>query len=246
MDRVVCVSEAQAAKVRHAGVDPERVVVIANAIRGDRFPLPSPAARAELERMLGRPCTRLVAAAGRLSPEKGFQVLVEAAGRIHDPAIGFLMFGEGTLRAEMERRIAALGLQDRFILAGHHADLDRLIPAVDLLVLPSFTEGMPNVVLEALAAGVPVVATSVGGTPEVLNGTCGRLVPAGDPVALAVGILDVLADETRRRRMGQRGQERVRQHFTFDAQAEQYVALLKELVVDLAAAPGRPSLAGSR
>jgi glycosyltransferase involved in cell wall biosynthesis len=242
MDRVVCVSGAQAAKVWQAGISAERVVVIANAVRDCRFKA-DPAARGELEGLFQRPPRRLVAAAGRLSPEKGFATLVEAAARIEDRSIGFVLFGEGMLRPDLERQIDRLGLRERFILAGHRTDLDRLLPALDLLVLPSFTEGMPNVVLEALAAGVPVVATKVGGTPEVLTGSCGRLVPPGDPAALAVGVLDVLMDEARRRRMGQRGQERVRKHFTFDTQAEHYLGLLKELVKDASATPGQRTMA---
>lgn len=230
MDLVVCVSEAQAAKVRAAGVGPERVKVIANAIHGGRFAIPNSAARAELEQMLGGSCRRIVMAAGRLSPEKGFQVLVEAAAHIEDRSVGFLLFGEGALRQEIEQKIERHGLSDRFVLAGFRSDLDRLIPCVDLVVLPSFTEGMPNVALEALAAGVPVVATAVGGIPEVVDRACGRLVPSGNPAALADAIQDVLADDDVRRQMGHRGQDRIRRCFTFEAQAEQYVQLLDELV----------------
>ena len=87
-------------------------------------------------------------------------------------------------------------------------------------MLPSFTEGLPTVVLESYAAGVPVVATAVGGTPEaVADGVDGYLVPPGDPTALARRILDVLKSEDERRAMGQRGRERIRAEFTFDVQA---------------------------
>jgi glycosyltransferase involved in cell wall biosynthesis len=118
------------------------------------------------------------------------------------------------------RRIAELGLEKRFILAGLRDDLDRFLPHWDLSVLPSFTEGLPTVVLESYAAGVPVVATAVGGTPEaVADGVDGYLVPPGDPIALARRILDVLELGKERIVMGQRGRDRVRAEFTFDAQA---------------------------
>ena len=98
-------------------------------------------------------------------------------------------------------------------------------------MLPSFTEGLPTVVLESYAAGVPVVATAVGGTPEaVADGVDGYLVPPGDPIALARRILDLLKSEDERIAMGQRGRERIRAEFTFDAQAMRFQRLCEELL----------------
>src|SRR5205823_2245703 len=116
--------------------------------------------------------------------EKGFGVLVEAAaGALRgDPAAGVVLFGEGVLRSDLERRVRELGLAGRFVMPGFRTDLDTLFPAADVVALPSFTEGLPNVALEAGAAGVPVVATAVGGTPEVVaDGETGFLVPPGEP-----------------------------------------------------------------
>ena len=116
------------------------------------------------------------------------------------------------------------------MLPGFRDDLDALLPAFDVLALPSYTEGLPNVVLEAFAAAVPVVATAVGGTPEVIDdGVSGSLVPAGDPVALANRLLDLLADEGRRQAMGAAGRQCVRESFTFAAQARRYLQLFDEL-----------------
>jgi glycosyltransferase involved in cell wall biosynthesis len=232
MDRVVCVSEGQAVKVRRAGVPPGCVVVIRNAIRAERFDRPEPAGRDRLQALFKPPLARIVGAAGRLSPEKGFGVLVEAVGRLVSevPDVGFVIFGDGPLRAQLSRRIDSEGLTGRCLLAGFCDDLDRLLPHLDLLVLPSFTEGLPNVVLEAFAAGVPVVATAVGGTPEVVvDGVNGYLVPAGDPAALARRIRDALEVEERRRAMGQRGRDRIRNEFTFEAQSARYQQLFDEL-----------------
>ena len=156
MDRVVCVSHGQAAKVRRAGVPERRVAVIPNAIRPERFDKPDPAARGELERLFPRPVTHIVGAAGRLSPEKGFDVLIDAAALVARslPSAGFVLFGEGLLREPLKRQIEGRGLAGRFVIAGFRSDLDRLLPHLDLLVQSSHTEGMPNVVLEACAAGV--------------------------------------------------------------------------------------------
>ena len=230
MDRVVCVSEGQAAKVRCAGVGDERLAVIRNAVRADRFPHPHPAKRALLERMFPRRPRRIVAAAGRLSPEKGFSVLLEAAARIDDPTIGFIHFGNGPLREQTAHRIADLGISDQFVLAGFRSDLDQFMPCFDALALPSFTEGLPNVVLEAFAAGVPVVATAVGGTPEVIeDGLSGYLVPPGKPALLSERIRQVLSDDVTRKAMGEQGRQRVRDEFTFEAQARQYLQLFDGL-----------------
>src|SRR5207237_5998703 len=131
-----------------------------------------------------------------------------------------VLFGDGPLRDALARQVRSYGLEHRFVLAGHCTDLDALLPFLDLLVLPSYTEGLPNVVLEAFAAGVPVVATAVGGTPEVVeDGVNGRLVPAGDTEALADAILDVLFCEERLRAMGARGRERVRDEVSLATQA---------------------------
>jgi len=232
MDRVVCVSEGQAAKVRRAAVAHDRIVVIRNAIQAGRFSRPDPVYRRRLQDLFARPRRRIVGAAGRLSPEKGFDVLVQAATQLirRDASIGFVLFGDGPLRERLSRQIREASLQGRFVLAGFRQNLDQFLPFFDVLVLPSQTEGLPNVVLEALAASVPVVATAVGGTPEVVeDGVNGYLVPPGDSVALARRIRDVLASEVRRREMGQSGRRRVLSEFTFEAQAEQYRRLFEQL-----------------
>jgi glycosyltransferase involved in cell wall biosynthesis len=233
MDRVVCVSEGQASKVRRAGVDPSRIDVIHNAIDSSRFADPDLRYLRWLHECFRKPRRMIVGSAGRLSPEKGFEVLVEAAAKVHarDSTIGFIHFGDGPGREGMTRAIDSAGLNDVFILAGMRNDLDRFYPFFDVLALPSYTEGLPNVVLEAFAARVPVVATSVGGTPEVIeDGESGHLVPPGDAEMLAECILDVLADDDRRLAMGQRGYKRVCRTFTFDAQARDYTRLFAALL----------------
>lgn len=243
MDRVVCVSGGQARKVLKAGVSPAKVSVIHNAIRTERFERPSTDARKTLSGLFARPPRHIVGAAGRLSPEKGFAVLVDAAARLvrEQPTTGFVLFGDGALRESLALQIQAAGLADRFLLPGFRRDLDELLPAMDVFALPSYTEGLPNVVLESFAAGVPVVATAVGGTPELVDdGVSGRLVPAGDPTALADGLLEFLISESRRRSAGKAGRLRVREDFTFESQSENYQQLFNRLV------PHRGSIAPSQ
>jgi glycosyltransferase involved in cell wall biosynthesis len=245
MDRVVCVSKGQAEKVRSAGVPAERVSIIRNAVQAERFDHVDPAGREELLALFPDRPERVVGSAGRLSVEKGFGVLVEAAALVKGagPRVGFVHFGDGPLREPLRRRIGELGLERRFILAGHCTELDRLLPHWDLSVLPSFTEGLPTVALESYAAGVPVVATAVGGTPEaVSDGVDGYLVPPGDANELARRIADVLEDESKRREMGRIGRERIRADFAFDAQAVRFQRVCDQVL----ARRGPPAAVGYR
>jgi glycosyltransferase involved in cell wall biosynthesis len=236
MDRVVSVSEGQAEKIRHwCGVRQDRIRVIRNSARLSASNESDESARMRLLGFFPRHAkvAQVVLAAGRLSPEKGFAVLVESAATLvrNHPAAGIVLCGEGTLRTELEKRIAELGLSDRFLLPGFRSDLDSLIPGAEVFVLPSFTEGLPNVALEASAAAVPIVATAVGGTPEVVvDGETGFLVPPGQPDALAERISRLLGDAGLRRRLGEAGRTRMHAMFTFEAQAEAYQELFDELL----------------
>lgn len=233
MDRVVCVSEAQAVKVRAAQVPDEKIVVIRNAVGEEAFAAPDPTYADRLARLFPQRPRWIVGAAGRLSPEKGFDRLVAAAAlvRAGNPDIGFVVFGDGPLKQPLGAQIARHGLQEHFILAGFRTDVGRFLPHLDLAVIPSYTEGLPVILLEEFAAGVPVVATAVGGIPEVIaDGKSGWLVPAGDDAALAQKILAMFARATSRQTMGQVGRERVRAEFMFAQQARKYEALFEQLV----------------
>jgi glycosyltransferase involved in cell wall biosynthesis len=243
VDRVVCVSHGQAVKVRRAGVSQRKVQVICDAVRAERFAHVQPQDRERLEKLFPEKPGLIVGAAGRLSPEKGFTHLVDAASRIvkRRGDVSFVLFGDGPLRGAIQQQIDAAGLARRFHLVGFCSDLDRYYPHLDVLALPSYTEGLPNVVLEAFAAGVPVVATAVGGTPELVSdGINGYLVAPGDADALAERILAVLSDDERRNGMGRLGQQLVRGRFSFSSQAGEYRRLLNDLVTLPVASRAQP------
>jgi glycosyltransferase involved in cell wall biosynthesis len=127
----------------------------------------------------------------------------------------FVLVGDGSERASLEAQAARLGIGDRVIFLGYRDDVAELLASCDLLVLPSLYEGLPLSVLEAMAAGKPVVATSVGGTPEaVLDGETGFLVPSRDPTALVRAIQRLLKDACLRRKMGMAGRRRVQRNFS--------------------------------
>jgi len=232
MDRVVCVSDGQAAKVRRAGVHHDRIRVIHNAIDLARFDRPDVGGRAILESLFPTPPALIVIGVGRLSPEKGFDQFVEAARILAPryPTTGFMIVGDGPDRAMLEGRVREAKLVDRFVFAGFRSDVDNLLPGADVLVQSSYTEGLPNVVLEACAAGIPVVATDVGGTSEVVqDGVNGYLVPSGDPEILATRLGELLSAPAQRRSMGADGREFVRKEFSFARQSADYLELLTEL-----------------
>jgi glycosyltransferase involved in cell wall biosynthesis len=232
MDRVVCVSEGQAVRARKANVAPDRIRMIHNAVDTERFATPKPGVREEMEKLFARPPRHIVGAAGRLSPEKGVDVLIRAARLVLEsaPETGFVIFGHGPLEHDLRQLIATEGLIGRVVLAGFTNRLDDYLPHFDVLALSSYTEGLPCVVLEALAAGVPAVATAVGGTPEVLvDGECGWLTPAGNVEILAERIVRCLADDEARLTLGAAGRRRVAEHFSFARQSQQYQKLFAEL-----------------
>jgi glycosyltransferase involved in cell wall biosynthesis len=226
MDHVIAVSDGQAKKVLACGVDPAKLTVIRNAARLDAFQVADAADGAALNAMLPGP-GKLVIAAGRLSPEKGFDILIEAMSAVDDARC--ILFGEGPERSKLEAMIESRKMKERFLLAGHTTKLDRYLPHADLMVLPSYTEGLPNVLLEASAAGVAIAATAVGGTPEVVaHGTTGLLVEPGNAAALGNAIRTLLDNDNMRKKFGDAGRKRMIDHFTFEAQAKHYRALLQQ------------------
>lgn len=232
MDAVVCVSQGQARRVRKLGLPRRQIHVIRNSIDLDRFGETDPTARPELESLFSKKPRWIVGGAGRFSPEKGFPVLVEAAAQVCQayPEAGFVLFGEGPERAKMEQRLRELGLSEQVRLPGFRDDLDRLLPALDVVVLPSYTEGLPNAALEAAAARVPVVATAVGGTPEIVRDReNGFLVPAREPDLMAERIGRLLDDEKLRGQMGLGGRRLVEKEYSFAGQAGAYEAMAAEL-----------------
>ena len=175
----------------------------------------------------------IVVGVGRHSPEKGFDQLIDAASMMvgTEKRIGIVLIGDGPDRSSLEERVRKRALTSIIVFPGFRTDVDRLLPAADILAQSSHTEGLPNVVLEACAAGVPVVATDVGGTSEVIaDGVNGFLVPARNASALAGRLTCLVHSPELRQQMGDRGRELVRARFSFARQAEEYQTLFAGLV----------------
>jgi len=230
--RLVCVSASQTSEFGGIGRGGPRPCVIRNAVDPARFARRSNTWLRWLRRVL--PSKRLiVGAAGRLVKEKGYLDLLEVARAIRgcDDGIGFILFGDGPLRARLEDMIRGFKLSEHVVLAGFRADLDAVLPHLDVFVHPSYREGMPNVVLEACAASVPVVATDVGGTREIIrHGWNGYLVGPGRKDELLAHILTLARSTELRERMRLRARQVVTASFSFSTQARLYAELFQRIL----------------
>lgn len=231
-DAVVGVSQGQSDKVRAAGVAANRIATIVNAVSDDAFAAADPVYGDTLRGLFRSPPKWIIGAAGRLSPEKGFDQLVEAASLLAKthPEARIVVFGEGPMRPMLESRIAELGLKETFLLAGFRSDVGKYFPHLDVGVLPSFTEGLPVTLLEMMAAGRAVVATAVGGIPEAIaENETGWLIPARDPQALASRLGKTLEDAAGRSRVGTNACEMARRRFGVRQQSAAFYDLFCRL-----------------
>jgi glycosyltransferase involved in cell wall biosynthesis len=189
----------------------EKIEVIPNAVDVAALRRPrSPELRQTLQ---GNGELPLVLVVARLDPQKGHRDLLAAAASVPDAR--FLLAGDGFERPALERLAHELGVSDRVSFLGHRDDIADLLAASDVFVLPSLYEGLPISVLEAMAAGIPVIATRVGGTDEaVVHGESGLLVRRSDPSELGAAIRRVLSDRELRLRLVAGGTARVERHFT--------------------------------
>jgi glycosyltransferase involved in cell wall biosynthesis len=213
---VVALTDGLATVVRrHYRLSAERVRVIPNAVPGSRFRPPSPHERAGARAELGAPQGRLlVAAVGSLSPEKGFDLAIEAVAELAD--VSLVIAGAGPERQSLEQR-AERCAPGRVVFLGQVPDSVHLYWAADVVLVPSRTEAMPAVVIEAGLCGVPLVATDVGSIREVLgDGEGSRIVAANDPGALTVALAAALRDHSAERLKAENVERRLRSRYTIE------------------------------
>jgi glycosyltransferase involved in cell wall biosynthesis len=193
---VITVSAALRERVIELGISADKVIVQHNGVDGAQFTIRD---RAAVRAQLGLPAASpLLCYVGNFKSEKGVDVLVEAMGHLRRCGredVELALIGSGPLESKLRTRVQELHLESQVRFCGRrgHAEIPDWISAADALCLPSHREGCPNVILEALASGRPVVASRVGGVPELLDERSGVMVPPGDPEALAQGLASVLA-----------------------------------------------------
>jgi glycosyltransferase involved in cell wall biosynthesis len=225
VDRLIAVSEGLRRTYHRIGVAPERFTTVPNGVAPLRDRIGRDAARAALRLDRRQP---VVLTVGRLTHMKGQCHLVDAVPDLlaRFPDLAVVLVGDGPLREALEKRVAALGVGSAVRFTGHRPDARQLLEAADVFVLPSRHEGMPLVALEAMEAGLPVVATRVIGTEEVVvDGVTGALVRPGDPAALGAALERLLADPCLRRRQGAAGRCRYLAAFTRERMAADTAAV---------------------
>ena len=230
-DRIVANAEAVRAYLVRRGADPQRVVTIRNGVDLARFA--TTVDRDGLRRALGfGPEHTVAVVVARLEPQKGQDVVLEVASRLRDrfPALRWLLVGGGGAEAALRGEAARRNLGDRVVFTGFRTDSADLLRASDLSVLVSTKEGLSNTLLESLVAGLPVIASRVGGNAEVVAAGGGLLVPPRDANALAAAVELVVADPVAAARMGARGREHVRREFAVGRMVDETAALYDELL----------------
>jgi glycosyltransferase involved in cell wall biosynthesis len=220
--QVVANSSAAADRLIEEGVPDWRIANIANGIDLSRFAAPAATAH-----------RRVVTTVANLRPGKGHDVLLKAAARVvrRIPDVQFRIVGDGSRRQELERQAAALRISAQVAFLGHRDDVPAVLHGSDLFAFPSFMEASPNAVIEAMAAGLPIVATRAGGIPEVIeHERNGLLVPPGDDRALAAAILRLIERPQQASELAEAARRTVESRFSFDRMVGEFQALfLNEL-----------------
>jgi glycosyltransferase involved in cell wall biosynthesis len=227
-DAVVAVSEASRDALVASGVPAGRIRVVENAVDAARVRAEAAGGREAVRAEWGVGARDLVVLAlGRLSPEKGHRVLLDAFLALPPGSARLVLVGDGAERGALEARAPKDG---RVRFAGWRTDAARCLGAADVFALPSLREGLPLAMLEAMAAGLPVVASRVGGVPGALaEGACGLLVPPGDAGALAEALARLLGDPALCRRLGEAGAARVRERHGAEGQAAALEAVYRSI-----------------
>jgi glycosyltransferase involved in cell wall biosynthesis len=228
VDRYLAVSREIADELTGGlGWPAEKVEVVYNAVDTERAAVEAPPG---LREQLGGSATRpLVLTPARLNPQKGHRVLLEAIAGVPDAL--FLLAGDGPERAPLEAQAERLGVADRVRFLGRREDVPQLLAACDVFALPSLYEGSSLAVLEAMAAGIPIVSSAIGGTEELIDdGRSGLLVEPGDAEELAAALRRVLGDEELRRSLAARARERVEAGLTREQMANRIAAVYRKLL----------------
>jgi glycosyltransferase involved in cell wall biosynthesis len=235
-DAVVAVSRPQADELRSSGVPARRLHIVPNALAAH----PAPLNRADARRALNLPADGLLAGwVGRVSREKGVDVFIDALSSITDRVIHAAILGDGPERGIEAARAESIA-PGRFLWLGAVPDAARYFAAFDLFVMSSRAEGLPMVLLEAMAAGTPIVTTNVGGIPDLLSPAEGALVASDDPRALAAAMRATLDDPAAATARARAAQLRQRAEFDVGPWSARYESIYRDLIAARAPQAQRP------
>jgi glycosyltransferase involved in cell wall biosynthesis len=210
------------------GVKSNRVRIVRNGIDTRAFEPDTILREQTRDRLMLQPSELLILSVGELTEVKGHEYLLRAFARMKGQSsnLTLAIAGDGPLRAHLESLASESGIAARVKFLGHRRDIKALLNAADVFVMPSLSEGLPLAILEAMAIGLPIIATAVGGVPEVIkSGETGWLVQPQQPEALASTLCNVLQNESERRRIGNSAQVLCRRDYALDATIRDYVRL---------------------
>jgi L-malate glycosyltransferase len=236
-DRVVCNSHAAARPLIEHGLRENKVVVIGNGLPREAFAEASPA-------LPCRPGLLRIGMIARMNARyKNHHGFLRAAARLRGrfPNVEFVLVGDGPLRPELERQAEELALRDQAVFLGDRRDIPALLASMDISVVPSESESLSNVALETMAAGVPVVATNVGGNPELVSPQRGLLVPLNDDGALAFALERLLRDAPLCAELGKNARQFVKANFSLEHIQASYEQLYAELLAQKQWQPKPPA-----
>jgi glycosyltransferase involved in cell wall biosynthesis len=216
-------SEKMKKDIVKMGIPSSKISVFYNSILLDDYPINYSSQKIRREFQIQDRDEKIVAMIGRLSAEKGPEIFIEMGYRLLQKYsnVRFLLVGDGPLLSTIQKKVAQLGIQRHVTLTGHRTDMDHVYGAIDILVIPSFSEGLPNVLLEAFANGKPIVSTRVGGIPEIIShGKNGFLVEPGRVDEIVDYVLLLLKDPDLRVQMGNSGRKIIEEKFDFRKRTE--------------------------
>lgn len=233
-DRIVAMSESiRQDIIKYDNIDPAKVIVVRNGVDTELFSPAGTAGSIRNELGLGEDET-IIGFVGRLVPAKGLAHLIEAFTEVKKQIGGskLLIVGGGELLEPLSTAVSEKGLKDDVVFAGERSDIPQLLAAMDIFVMPSIAEGLPNALLEAMAAGKPVLVTCAGGMGEIIqDGINGLVVSVNDPAALSEGLRKIAGDRDAAEKMGTAAREGIVKHFSISATAriweDLYLSLLR-------------------
>jgi len=231
-DVVVTVSNRLKNLLIESGVPESKILVIYNAIGKEQLrpDLTPDEVRAKYGIKQG---DKIIGVVGRLSPEKGVEVFLQAFKKAINqiPNLRGIIIGDGQEKERLINFCSENGLKDKVIFTGYQNNIANFYQMMDLLVLPSFSEGLPNVVLEAMAFKIPVISTSVGGAPEIItDGQNGLLIPPGNPEIMAEKIIGLMSSDGHLKEIGENGYRSLYPKFSPESRANQILSLYQELL----------------
>ena len=225
-EKIVTVSASVRETLLRGGVHPERIRVIYEGVDVKWIDLQKPSSVTTRNGLV-------VGTVAHMSPEKGHDILLQAASEIvlQFPHVTFVLVGDGKLASKLARRTTQLGIEDNVIFTGFRSDIEALVKNFDIFCLPSLSEGLSSAILIAMANRLPVVATTVGGIPElVIDGQTGLLVSPDHPGNLASALLKLIRSAPLRQQMGDAARRRVEESFTLERKLDQTERLYRQLL----------------